>query len=190
MSRLEKYSRGAEAGDNEFTSFVNYMVTKKVEGNYKLKRILMICGYVLFGIIYSAVLMGTVKIPALITFLPIFIWILVYFTWLYVNIEYEYTIVGGSMKGMEVFGMRRCRELFSVRISSMTLIAPYNSKHREEADAAEIVRRDYCVSSMSSPDVYFARYKNDKGEECVVFFEMVEKTMKCLKYYNSEAVAD
>lgn len=189
MSKIEKYCKGAEAGDNEFTSFANYMVTKKVEGKYKLRRILLICVYALFGIIYSALLLGTVKIPALITFLPVFIWILVYFTWLYVSIEYEYTIVGGVMKGMEVYGMRRCRELFKVRVSSMTLIAPYSGKYREEADAVEIVRRDYCVSSMSSPDVYFALYRNDDGEQCVVFFEAVEKTIKCLKYYNSDAFA-
>ena len=188
MEKLQKYQKGADAGDNEFTSFVNYMVTKKVEGKYRLHRILMIIGYVAVGLIYASVFTIAIKLPALLTFTPLLIWFLVYSTWMYVNIEYEYTIVGGVMRGMEVYGMRKFRELFSVRISSMTLIAPYSGDFRKSADGASVKRRDYCVSSMTSPDVWFGIYKNESGEECVVFFEAVEKTLKCVRYYNSEAV--
>lgn len=188
MAKLQKYQKGADAGDNEFTSFVNYMVTKKVEGKYKLNRILMVCAYVVIAIIYAMVFTVIIRVPALLTFLPIIIWMMTYFTWLYVNIEYEYTIVGGVLRAMEVYGMRMYRELFSVRLSQLTLIAPYNGENRDKADAAEIVHRYYCVSSMSSPDVWFGLYENEAGEKCAVFFEVVEKTLKCLKYYNSDAV--
>ncbi len=190
MSKLLKYQKGADAGDNEFTSFVNYMVTKRVEGKYRLRRILMILAYVVVGIAYALVFTVGIKLPMLITFLPLLIWFIVYCTWMYVSIEYEYTIVGGLLRGMEVYGMRKFRELFSVRISSMTLIAPYSGDFKKEADDARIVNRYHCVSSMSSPDVWFGIYKNEAGESCVVFFEMVEKTLKCVRYYNSVAVKE
>lgn len=186
--KLQKYKKGADAGDNEFTSFINYMVTKKVEGRYKLDRTLMILGYVAVGLIYALLFTVAIKLPALLTFTPILIWFIVYSTWLYVNIEYEYTIVGGVMRGMEVFGMRKFREIFSVRISSMEIIAPYSGEYRISADDASVKNRYYCVSSMSSPDVWFGRYKNESGEECVVFFEVVDKTLRCLRFYNSDAV--
>ena len=188
MDKLQKYHKGADAGDNEFTSFVNYMVTKKVEGRYKFRRTMMIVGYIAVGLIYALVFTVAIKLPALLTFTPLMIWFMIYSTWMYVNIEYEYTIVGGVMRGMEVYGMRKFREIFSVRISSMEMIAPYTDKNRAFADAASVKNRYYCVSSMSSPDVWFGLYKNESGEECVAFFEVVDKTLRCLRYYNSDAV--
>ena len=187
--KLQKYQKGADAGDNEFTSFVNYMVTKKVEGKYKLDRVLMVIGYILVGLAYALVFTVAIKLPALLTFTPLLIWFMVYSTWMYVNIEYEYTIVGGVIRGMEVYGMRKYRELFNVRVSQFTSIAPY-STNREIADSDEIVRRYYCVSSMSGPDVWFGVYINEAGEQCAVYFEVVKKTLKCLKYYNSDAIKE
>lgn len=186
--KLQKYHKGADAGDNEFTSFVNYMVTKRVEGSYRMKRRLMILLYVAVDVAYALIFTVGIKLPMLITFLPLLIWFMVYSTWMYVSIEYEYTIVGGVLRGMEVYGMRKFRELFSVRISLMSLIAPYNGSYRSEADSQDIVHRYQCVSSMSGEDVWFAIYKNEAGEKCAVFFEVVEKTLKCVRYYNSEAV--
>lgn len=186
--KLQKYHKGADAGDNEFTSFVNYMVTKKVEGKYKLRRILMVCGYVIVAVIYATVFTIPLKLPMLLTFLPLLIWFMVYSSWMYVNIEYEYTIVGGVLRGMEVFGMRKYRELFSVKLSSMTLIAPYSGENKITSDSDDIIHRYYCVSSKSSPNIWFGIYENELGEKCVVYFEMVEKTLKCVKYYNSGAV--
>ncbi len=188
--KLQKYEKGADAGDNEFTSFVNYMVTKKVEGRYKLRRILMVCGYVLIGLLYAAFFTIPLKLPMMLTFLPLLIWFMVYCTWMYVNIEYEYTIVGGLLRAVEVFGMRKYRELFSVKLSSMTLIAPYLGENRGEADSDDIKHRYYCVSSLESPDIWFGIYKDSSGEKCAVYFEAVEKTIKCVKYYNSDAVKE
>ena len=69
----------------------------------------------------------------------------------------------------------------------MTLIAPYDGEYKSEADSAEVSRRCYGVSSMSSPDIYFGLY-TDKGKKCAVFFEATEKTLKVIKYYNSEVI--
>jgi hypothetical protein len=188
MAKIEKYRKGAEAGDNEFTSFVNYGVRKKPEGRYKFKRIMMICGYILFAFLYIFVCLVLTKAAMLIAILPVLTWILTYFTWLWVNIEYEYTIVGGNFKLAEVYGMRFFRELCTVKVSSMTLIAPYSGKYKDDVDSAAIINRCYGVSSMSSPDVYFGLYTDKKGYECAVFFEATEKTLKVIKYYNSDVV--
>jgi hypothetical protein len=188
MVKFEKYRKGAEAGDNEFTSFMNYAVTKKPEGKYKIKRILMVSGYVLFALLYIFICLVLTKAAMLIAILPVLTWILVYFTWMWVNIEYEYTIVGGVFKLSEIFGMRRFRELCSVRVSAMTFIAPYSGEYKNNADSSDIIHRIYGVSSMSSPDIYYGLYSNENGEKCVIFFEATEKTLKVMKYYNSDIV--
>lgn len=186
--QTEKYRKAADAGDNEFSNFVNYGVKKKPEGKYKLHRILMVCGYILFCIIYLIVFLVPVKLAMMITFLPVLTWILVYFTWYWVNIYYEYMIIGGSLRLLEIFGMRRMRVMCEFKISSLTIAAPYTGAYRKEADSAEITRRIYGVSSMKNPDVYFGIYTDSDGKLTAVFFEATEKTLKAMRYYNPNVV--
>ena len=187
MAGLEKYRKAAETGENEFSNFVNYAVKKKPEGKYKLHRILMILGYIMFGLIFVTVCLVFTKLPMLIAILPVLTWILVYFTWLWVNIEYEYMIIGGNLRMLEVYGSRYYRELCNVKISSFEQIAPYSGEYADKANSADIVRRIDASSSLSNPDIYYAIY-NENGEKRVIFFDVAEKTLKLLKYYNPDVV--
>ncbi len=182
MAGLEKYRKAAETGDESRNTFVSYAVTKKPEGKYRLARILMVSGYILVDIVYLFLILVLTKIPMLGAFVPLITWALVYFTWCFVSIEYEYTIDGGVMTMREVFGNRYCRTLARERISSMSRIAPYAGDYGKEADSAG-GKRIYGVSSMSGPDVYFA-----VCGDTVLFFEAAEKTLKVIRYYNPEVV--
>ena len=182
MAKLEKYRKVAESGDESRNTFVSYAVTKKREGKYKLARILMVAGYILVDIVYLFLILVLTKIPMLGAFVPLLTWVLVYFTWCFVSVEYEYTIEGGVMTMREVFGNRYCRTLARERISSMSRIAPYTGDYRKEADRID-GKRVYGVSSMSSPDVYFA-----VCGDTVLFFEAAEKTLRVIRYYNPEVI--
>ncbi len=191
-SKMEKYVRVADAGDNAASNFVNYGVKKKPDAEIKRNRALLLCGYVLFDLLYIMFFLGAlgvpIKLPMAITFLPVFTWIIVFFTWRYVSVECEYQILDGEMKFMEIFGSKNMRELCRVRVSAMTRIAPYTDAYKAEADAIPAENRCFCVSSMDAADIYFALFKNKEGADCVVFFEATEKTLKVLRYYNSETV--
>ncbi len=185
--KLEKYHRAAEAGDNEFSIFVNYGVKKKAEGKYKLHRILMVCAYVLFALAFFAFFVS-MHMPMFIAILPLLTWILVYFTWYLVSIEYEYTIVGGVIKMMEVHSMRYFRELAEVRLSGASKIAPYDGDHKKDADDPSVVNKIWGVSSADAQDIYYILYENEAGERSAVFFEATEKTLKVIRYYNDQVV--
>ena len=187
MAGLEKYRKAAETGENEFSNFVNYAVKKKPEGKYKLHRILMIFGYIAFGLLYVTVCLVFTKLPMLIAVLPLLTWILVYFTWLWVNIEYEYMIIGGNLRMLEVYGSCYYRELCNVKISSFERIAPYSGEYADLADSADIAWRIDASSSLTNPDIYYGIY-TESGERRVIFFEVAEKTLKLLKYYNPDVV--
>ncbi|MCI8386858.1 MAG: hypothetical protein HFE63_00125 [Clostridiales bacterium] len=187
MATIEKYRKAAEAGENEFSNFVNYGVKKKPEGDYKRKRILVMLGYAVFAIAFAAVCIST-KIVMLIALLPVLTWILVFFTWHWVNIEYEYQIINASLKLMEVYGNRYMKQMCDIKISTMSIIAPYNGEYRAMADDTTITERIYGVSSMDNPDVYFAICHGNNGEKRVIFFEATEKTLKAMKYYNQNVV--
>ena len=187
QGKIEKYIRSADIGDNASNNFVNYGVKKKSEGKYKLSRTLAVCGYVVFAAAYFLFFVSMNILP-IIALLPVFTWILTFFTWRWVSVEYEYYILDGEMRMLEVYGGKNMRELCRIRVSAMHRIAPYSGEYKSEADAIPAERRIESVSTMSSPDVYFGIYKDSDGNDCALFFEATEKTLKVIKYYNSDVV--
>ena len=187
-SKLEKCIRAADLGDNAASMFVNYGVEKKKAGKYRLSRVLMLCAYALFvsGFVGFFISMNILPIIAIV---PVLTYILVLATWRFVSIEYEYCILDGEFRMLKLYGSKSMRELCRVRVSAMKAIAPYSGEYKATADAIKAENRIESVSSMSAPDVYYAIFE-DNGEDCVVFFEVTEKTLKVLKYYNSEVIAD
>ncbi len=183
--KLEKYVRTADMGDKAASTFVNYGVKKKPEGKYKLSRILMIIGYVVFALAYF-LLFTTMNILPIIALLPVLTWILIFFTWRFVEVEYEYYILDGEFKLIEVYGAKSMRELCRVRISAMDVIAPYRGENKPKADAFDEKDRICGVSSMDNPDIYYAVFKDESGASRAVFFEATEKTLKVIKYYKSD----
>lgn len=185
-SKLEKCKRTADLGDNAASTFVNYGVEKKKEGKYKLSRILVLCGYILFVVGFAGFFISKNILP-IIAIVPVLTYILVLATWRFVSIEYEYCILDGEFRMIKLYGAKSQRELCSVRVSAMKAIVPYTGEYKAAADAVPSSRRIEAVSSMASPDIYYALFDED-GEEYAVFFEATEKTLKALKYYNSNTV--
>jgi hypothetical protein len=173
---------------NEFANYFEYSVEAKVEGKLKLKRMLLIALYILFPVVFFTILC-MVKLFMLGCFLVLFTAILWFFTWRYVQIEYEYQIVKGEMTFAKVYGGKSRREFLKVRIQDMSIVAPYNDEYKARADAADV--KYYAVSSMSSPDVYFGLFKDEKTKETsVIFFEATSKMVKLSKFYNSSATVE
>ncbi|MBQ7822301.1 MAG: hypothetical protein IJ391_08480 [Clostridia bacterium] len=173
---------------NEYANYFEYCVEAKNEGKLKLKRTLLILVYILFPIVFFSVLC-MLKLYVLGCFIVLFTAIIWFFTWRYVQIEYEYTIVKGEMTFTKIYGRKSRREFLKTRIQDMSLIAPYKDEYKARADAAQ--EKYYAVSSMSSPDVYFGIFKDEKTKKsAVVFFEATEKIVRISKFYNSSATVE
>ena len=185
-NKIEKYKRAADMGENAASNFVNYGVKKKAEGKYGLKRTLFILMYILIPAAIAGVFIAIKILPILAT-LPVFLWMLIFFTWRYASVEYEYIILDGEFRMLKVYGSKSMRVLVSTRVSGMTAIAPYDSEHKAAADAVPAANRIEAVSTMSAPDIYYAIFTED-NEEYAVFFEATAKTLKALRYYNESTV--
>ncbi len=146
----------------------------------------MVCGYILFVVGFAGFFIGMNILP-IIAIVPILTYILVLATWRFVSIEYEYCILDGEFRMLKLYGSKSMRELCRVRVSAMKAVAPYTGEYKAAADNIKAANRIEAVSSMSSPDIYYAIFDED-GEEYAVFFEANEKTLKVLKYYNSATV--
>jgi hypothetical protein len=161
-----------------------YTVTKKREGDYLAKRILAIVGYIVFGLTFFIGL-SLLHLYQCIAFIVLVEWILIFFTWRYVSIEYKYETLSGAIRFYTIYGGKNKKLLLDFRIKSFTEIVPFSDEISKRSFAKEI----FCLSSMkAAPDRYCAIYKDSNGQDCVVHFEATQKTLKILKFYNSSTV--
>ena len=83
---------------NEFDNpgFAEYVYRKKAEGKLRLKKTLLLIGYFAFILVYFLVCYISRVIP-LFAVAPLFLWMLVYFTWHRVNPECYAELTAGKL---------------------------------------------------------------------------------------------
>lgn len=167
-------------------NFAEYAVVQKKEGKNRRLRLFLVFVYVGFGLAYFGFVLATGWVP-LGALLPLLEWMLVFFTWRYVQVEHEYTIAMGTMTFTEIYGARRRKTALTVDCREMSRIAPVGRGY--DGELAGVRRRYDFRGSVSSPDSYFAIFTLD-GVRSAVFFEGCRKTVKLLKFYNPSATVE
>ena len=162
-----------------------YIVKQKSEGAWKMRRILIIFGYVVFNLAFLGAFLLT--FPWAITFLPLLDWALIFFTWRFVSPEYEYSTLSGEITFTTIFGGKTRRELFKTNIKDFLKIAPYDAEAETYVSAQKCNRDFKCMSSLQAPDLYYGIFMLGE-DKCVVYFEATEKALKIMKYYNHNTV--
>ena len=106
----------------DFESY-EYVITPKRDLKNKLLRFALIILYV--GFVIAWLVFGFVSgfIP-LLALIPVTTWMLIFFTWRYVNVEYEYSVSSGVVTFTKVFDNRSKKVAAVFDIRSATLIAP------------------------------------------------------------------
>ena len=170
---------------SEFSTY-EYVVSQKIEGKWRLKKIGMIFLYVCFVIAWFVFGFVSHLFP-LLALMPVTLWMLVFFTWRYVNVEYEYSMTSGEVIFSNIYGNRSRKKIVEFRLKDCSLIAPV-ATHEHKARDYEPQNVYYAVSSVNSTakNAYFALFEKD-GVKCVVYFEATEKALKICRFYNSSA---
>ena len=166
-----------------------YAAEQKSEGKFKVIKILVFLGYLLFAAAYALVFAAILMIPQVIALLPIFMWMLVFFTWKYTKPDYRYTIERGNMTFTVVYGKKKKgkKPACSFKVSSAAAIAP-KSQLEEEILSLRPKRTYNAVPSAKSSDVFAALFENGKGERCVFYFVATKDCLKLLRFLNSKTV--
>ena len=171
----------------EFQTY-EYVVAPKKSGKYQLKRLLLMLSYVLYVVVLLAVGLIVKLIVPLLALIPLSLWIIVFFTWRYVSVEHEYSIVSGEMTVADIYGGRSRKDLVVFRLKECAMIAPAHERQWQER--AELFGAEKVYSALSSPDApdaYFAAFENEKGAKCIVYFEATERALRICRFYNPSA---
>lgn len=164
-----------------------FVVAQKMEGKWMLRRILAVVGYVLFALVLFTVgFVSRLGVPVL-ALVPLFLWMLIYFTWRYTRPEYELTTVSNTLRFAIVYGNRTRRPQLEVEFRQMQKIAPCDEAGRAEIERFAPKKIWYAASSMDANDLYYAIWQDNDKQNCVLYFEATEHFLKICKYYNSAA---
>lgn len=175
---------------NDITAPYEYVVPQANEGKYKKRRILMIIAYILFlPVVFTLMILlpfGKLMIP-LMCLGPIALWIIVFFTWRYVSIEYEYSVVSGRVTFAVVYGGRTRKEKLSFALKECSAIAPLdeNGKKRLESFAPDTVYS--ALPREDDEDAYFASFTDENGKRIAFTFEATNKMISLCKLHNLAA---
>ena len=162
-----------------------YTVAQACEGKWRLFKWLMLGGYIAFSGIYFLIAYLTRFIP-IVAILPLFLWILVYFTYKYVKPEYKYKIAEAHLYFYRITGKTE-REILKIRLCDASCIMPLENA-LEEIKSFAPKNTFSALPSQFSTDSYIILYKNEKGEPSAFMFKATADALKCLHFYNKGTV--
>lgn len=193
-------------GENRYNC--EYAVPKKSEGDYKTKRTLMKLAYFLVPLALICILYATVNYVAFVL-VPVFVILarpLINATWRYVNYDQRYEIRNaGTIRFTRYYGKKfrvdkndehadehiAEKLILEMKIKDFEAIAPYNTEeYRRQFDAMNIEPKNILnhTSSPVHPNVYYGVYTNEAGEKSAILFDMIDKSLGIISYYNRATV--
>ena len=165
---------------NEYDSpnFTEYVYDVKNEGKVKLYRTLAVIGYILFAAAYFIVACSIPLYP-IIAVLPIFVWMLVFFTWGLVAYDCYFVFNHGEMEfGTVKTGKngRRRKKKLSLTVKNARAARLYDATDAELAS----VKRLYDFSESNTSDKRIVIFFDEGGVSSAVVFEGTAKAAKLI----------
>jgi hypothetical protein len=172
----------------DLSATYEYVVSPKKQTSYRIKRALMLLAYFAYVTVLLIVGLNTRLLVPMMALIPLSTWIIVWLTWRYVSVEYEYSMTGGVMTLNKIYGGRSRKKMADIRIKGMTLVAPFDGEYVKQAEKYAPERTVDFTSDLQKPEVYFALYETEDKRRGILYFEATEQALKILRYYNSQAV--
>ncbi len=173
-----------------------HVVNRKKEGLYRFKKSAIITAMVMAPVIIVCVCMALSGIPELqflrasIFLIPLFVWLAIKFGPIFASYgeeAFEYEVASGEMSFATIYGDRFRREMVSFKLSELEACRPYDPESRE-LDNERFSRIYTAVSTMSAPHVYYAIFRDGQDRRCIIYFEVIKKSLKMIKTYYPQTV--
>ncbi|MBE6699635.1 MAG: hypothetical protein E7584_05310 [Ruminococcaceae bacterium] len=167
-----------------------YAVAEANNKALKTKKALFIVGYVLYAAIILGLGAGSKIFLPLMCFIPLSLWIIVWLTWRFTQVEYEYSFFSGELTVNRILGNRTRKNLTKVRIQNFSAIFPATELNQSKIEAFAAENTIFAVSEAGAEGIWVALWDDaESGKHQALYFEPNEKAIKILKYYNASAMA-
>ena len=167
-----------------------YTVAEANNKALKTKKLLFVVGYVLYGAIILGLGAGSKIFLPLMCFIPLSLWVIVWLTWRFTQVEYEYSFFSGELTVNRILGNRTRKNLTKVRIQNFSSVFAATELNQSKIDAFAAENTIFAASEANAENLWVALWTDaESGERQALYFEPNEKAIKILKYYNASAMA-
>ena len=165
-----------------------YAVAEAKNKALKTKKALFLAGYVLYVLVVFAVL--TSINPYLIALVPVTLWRVIWLTWRFTQVEYEYSFFSGALTISRVLGNRTRKKLLEIRIQNFSSVFAATEMNQSKIEAFAAENTIFAASEATAENLWVALWTDaESGKRMALYFEPNEKAIKILKYYNASAMA-
>lgn len=162
-----------------------YIIKPKPSAKNRLQKGLLITVYVLFVVSWLIFGLGT-PFVALLALIPLTTWMLVFFTWRFVNVEYEYSASSGILTLSRIYGSSSRKRMLDFDLRKAQIVLPLSYENIEQKlNDFEPIYELFFISHRESPNAHVVLYKNEDGENCALYLEILPELMRSFKLYNS-----
>ena len=166
-----------------------YVIKPRKDAKNRTKRLLFILLYIVFiiGWLFFG-LLTKIFIP-LLALIPLTTWMLIFFTWRFVNVEYEYSVESGIITFSKIYGGRSRRRILEFDVRDAERILPIAESATERALIDFDPSREYSfISSKEDPDSLVALCIDENGNHIAISFAADDRMNRIIKLYNSAAL--
>ena len=171
------------------SSVLEYIIKRKNDGSLLRARVFLIIGYILLFLTLISLILCLASPILYIQFFLLaiaFCAIIIFISWRFVCPEYEIILSGGEMTVTVIYGKSIRKRLLCLPINSLLEFGYYDDNVYEKLCKSSLKKNYICISSLSSPAIYYALFDIGK-ERSVLYFEADERAIKYLRQQNSAA---
>ena len=168
-------------------NFFEHTVEEKAEGQRKMSIIL---GRLAALAVYGGIIGALLAIFAPLAIIPIVVLPIFLTIWKWFKCDLKYVIEGSTISFYRIHhGSKKPQppKDLEVVIKDCREIAPLTPEASDKLKADGYTKIYMFAPHSTASDLYYATFEKD-GVKSVVYFQAVEKSLKLLKYYNSNTI--
>ena len=174
---------------SEFDRY-EYVIKPKRGAKNIMGRILLIIGYVFFVVAWLVFGLSTKIFWPLLALIPVSLWILIFITWRYVNVEYEYAIESGIITFSNIYGGKSRKKILIFDVRDAERIIPLSSPDFECAVKDFAPGREFSfVKGGSLDDSFVALCLDEDGNKFAISFTADDRLIRLMNLYNRKAMS-
>lgn len=155
-----------------------YVVTNQSCGKNRFRKVLLIVGYVLYVVLVLGIGSATRLALPLLCLIPLSLWILVFFTWRFTQVEYRLSFLSGELQVVRLLNGKNPKLLAEAKLRELRSVMRFYEEDRK---------------TISKKDLIFEAYDGSIGTLCtiqlsngrVMILQLTDKAIRIIKKYNS-----
>ncbi len=164
--------------DNDLPNHAEYVVGQRAEGGNLRLRLLLILGYILFAAAYFIAALVTGLVP-LVAVLPVFLWIVVHYTWRYACIEHAVRVGQGTLTVEDILKDGKRIPKLTVSLKEARELLPAAEADVTKAREAGLTVYDY-RGSVHASDAYRFLFTDQKNRPSVIYVKTTPELLRAL----------